>query len=62
MLPETQNEYNASPESLEIATVLPEVETLPLVDGEADSRPIPPVCWMVAEHEHPPSAVAAQLT
>jgi len=35
-----------------------EVEYEPLVDGLADTSPRPPLCWMVAEHEHPPPVAA----
>ena len=59
LFPETQYEYGVLPSSV---STLPEGLYVPLVDGPMDGNPIPPVCWTVVGHVHPPPAADVQLT
>jgi hypothetical protein len=34
---------------------------MPLADAELDTTPIPPACWTVAEHAHPPPAAVVHV-
>jgi hypothetical protein len=64
LFPETQYEYFRSRELVVPASVatLAEVLYVPLADRSVDTKPIPPICWTIPEHEHPPSATVLQLT
>ncbi len=41
---------------------LPEAVNMPLAEAEPETTPIPPACWMVAEHAHPPPAASVHVT
>jgi hypothetical protein len=61
VLPDVQYEY-CGPGGDEVVITLLPVVSMPLADAELDTTPIPPACWTVAEHAHPPAATAVHVT
>jgi hypothetical protein len=59
VLPDAQYEYCGP--CAEVVITLAEVENVPFAGAESDTTPIPPVCFTVAEHAHPPPAAAVHV-